>query len=165
MLSWYSQVSKIHTMKEGIIIHPTLYWILNALSVGILTFILMTWVRLMLMQTSDYFQYHSIRPIAKDFGTWEITFLSSLTRYQEANMRFNDTLFCWFFPNDLFWYSQVTDEYNSAPAWQFLSKWVYHGEKPTTRMYCQLKSAPYVSLPFWVDTEPQLIETSQFTVN
>lgn len=141
------------------------YRLLNSFILWLILFFVSTLFQLTFRQTDDYFVYHSITPTKADFGTWDLTFVSSITRHKETNMRFNDTLFCWHFINDLFWYSQSSDEYNSAPAWEFMSKWVYQGEKPSTRMYCQLKSAPYVSLPFWVDTEPQIIETSKFTVN
>lgn len=141
------------------------YKLLNAFVWGIILFSFVSVVGYATKETRDYFVYNSIAPVQKDFGTGDLIFMSSLTRFQETDMRYNDTLFCGFFANSLFWYSQMISEYNSAPAGNFMSKWVYTGEKPTAPMTCRIYSAPYVQLPLGFKTKPQLMITDPFTVN
>lgn len=141
------------------------YKLFNSFVLGTILFVIVSLASYKAKETIDYFHYDSITPVSKDFGTGDITFVSSITRFQETDMRFNDTLFCGFFSDQLYWYSQVLSEYNSAPAGKFMSKWVYQGEKPTQRMTCRLYSAPYAHLPFGFNTKPQQIITDTFTVN
>lgn len=77
-------------------------------------------------QTSDYFRYESVNPTQEIYAlTGELRFLSTIERYQTTDMRYNDTLFCGWNENDMFWYSQVQGEYNNAPAGKFISEWRY----------------------------------------
>lgn len=150
-------------MKKGIIIHPTLYAILNALSIGTIVFFLMTWARLFFASSWDYFHYTSITPTKDVFTIWEsLTFESNLERYKVTDMKYEDTLLCWLV-GTTFKYSSTISEYNNAPIWKKIARWRYQWELPLLPMTCQLHSRIFSLLPIGLHTSPQEIYTSFFS--
>lgn len=172
LLNWSRKIHPyaLTTMKEIISkqlsnTESYVYKWLNALIVGIILYSFITILQLTVRHTDEYFEYQSITPTSYVFSaTWELYFTSILERYQATNMRYNDTLFCGFSEDKLFWYSQSKSEFNNAPAWKFISQWRYDGDTPTIPMVCQLRSAPYAYIGYGINTLPQKVDTPLFYV-
>lgn len=142
-----------------------IYKALNAIIAGVILFSFSNVVQLIFRDSSYYFRYESITPMKEIFAVWEkLSFLSKLERYRPTNMRYDDTLFCGFFEESLSWYSQDQLTYNNAPVWKFIKQWIYNWNTPTVPMICQLRSAPYASQIFSINTIPQVIETQVFRI-
>ena len=117
------------------------------------------------LPVESYFEYEYIEPAQEVFKIWDpVFFISKSERYEKINLNYNDTLFCWFSKDNLFWYSQAEWETIGALAGTFTTKWKYEWDTPTIPLVCQLTSKPFVKLNNGNTSEAQTIYSSFFTI-